>query len=146
MKQGYKVIIIMLFSFVFVASLVAHAASPGKPDSAAETAQTTGKADKPKLEGKRIIGTVAAVDMNTRTLTVKNWRGETLFDAGTARFARHTGLQDIVPGERVLVRYVEEDGKKVAKAVVTARAKSEKGESAGPGEGVTGSSETPEKR
>jgi hypothetical protein len=78
---------------------------------------------KPAQEGRRFVGTIASVNLPTRVLVVKNWRGETMFDASNARFARGAGLEELKPGERVLVRYVEEEGRKVAKAVITAQSK-----------------------
>jgi hypothetical protein len=76
--------------------------------------------ERPHLAGKRFIGTVVSADNATKILLVRSWKGETVFDTATAQFARHGRLEDMEPGERVLIRYVEEDGKKVARFVIKA--------------------------
>jgi hypothetical protein len=76
--------------------------------------------ERPYLEGKRFIGTVAATDSVTKTLVIKTWRRETVFDTSTARFVGHAGLEDMEQGERVLIRYIEKGGKKTARSVIKA--------------------------
>lgn len=101
---------------------------------------------KPAQEGRRFVGTIAAVDVPARALVVKSWRGETLFDVSAARFARGAKLEDLKPGERVLVRYIEEEGKKVAKAVITAQSKAVKDANAGAVKDAEKAVASPEKR
>jgi len=67
-------------------------------------------------EGKRFIGTVVATDRAAKTIVARNWRGEAVFDTATARFAGHGSLEDVELGERVLIRYVEEGGKKIVRS------------------------------
>jgi hypothetical protein len=70
--------------------------------------------------GKPYIGTVVTVDSSTNTLVVKNWKGETSFDTSNARFVGRSGLKELDPGKRVLIRYSEADGKMVAMTVIEA--------------------------
>jgi hypothetical protein len=78
---------------------------------------------KPKAEKKRLSGTVVAVDVESRTLIVRNWRGETTFDVAGAKLVRSVNLEDIRPGDRVVMSYAEEGGRKAAKAVIATPAK-----------------------
>jgi hypothetical protein len=82
---------------------------------------------KPKAEKKRLSGTVVAVNVESRTLVVKNWRGETTFDVAAAKLVRSVSLEDIRPGDRVVMSYTEEDGQKTAKALIATPAKREGG-------------------
>ena len=46
-----------------------------------------------------------------------------MFDASNAHFAGEEGLKDMQPGDRVLIRYVEENGKRTARSVIKAARK-----------------------
>ncbi len=78
---------------------------------------------KPKALKRRFSGTVAAVDAVSKTVVVKNWRGETTFDAAGAKLARRANVEDIRPGDRVVMSYAEEGGRKTAKVVIVVPAK-----------------------
>jgi hypothetical protein len=80
---------------------------------------------KPKAEKKRLSGTVVAVDVESKTLVVKNWRGETTFDVAGAKLVRSSNLEDVRLGDRVVMSYTEEDGRKTAKALIATPAKPE---------------------
>ncbi len=69
-------------------------------------------------EGRRYIGTVVTADRNTGALAARSWRGNAVFDASVARFSGKGGLGTLKPGKRILVRYFEESGRKVATAVM----------------------------
>jgi hypothetical protein len=89
------------------------------------------QAGRPHPEGKRFIGTVLSADHRTSRLVVGSWRGETVFDVSAARFFGPGGFEDIEPGDRVMIRYVEDSGKKVALAVMEAAEKQQGNEKTG---------------
>ncbi|HVN96445.1 MAG TPA: hypothetical protein VMT62_08450 [Syntrophorhabdaceae bacterium] len=78
---------------------------------------TQGNANQ-KPETKRFSGKVVAVDASSQTIVLRNSRGEETFNTGHAKLVRHVELQDIKPGDRALVSYVEKEGKKTAEVVV----------------------------
>jgi hypothetical protein len=80
----------------------------------AQTAPAMG----PKAERKRVSGTVVAIDTASKTLVVEDWRGETTFDTDGAKLVRGANLEDIRPGDRVVMSYAEEGGRKTAKIVI----------------------------
>ncbi len=84
---------------------------------------TVAKAARTMPETRRFIGTVVSLDMQGQTLIARTRKGETAFDTSVARFPGSMTPGDLKPGEKVLVRYVEEDGRKVAKAILTTRVK-----------------------
>ena len=123
MKKIYILIGTCVIGLVLVTGAQAQTGPAKQSGSETVKDRSAPNPAKPAQEGRRFVGTIASVDLPTRALVVKNWRGETIFDASTARFARGAGFEDLKPGERVLVRYVEEEGRKVAKAVITAQSK-----------------------
>jgi hypothetical protein len=78
-----------------------------------------------KVETKRFSGRVVSINPVSQTLVVKSWRGEATFDAASAKIARHVNLEDLRPGDRILVNYIEEAGRKTAKVLVATSAGSE---------------------
>lgn len=75
---------------------------------------------KDKVKVKQITGEAAAVDAATKTLTVKGKKAEVTVTAD------EKALADIKVGDKVVVKYTEQDGKNVAKSVKKAAAKAEK--------------------
>jgi len=143
--------ICMLVSTCVVGLMLAtgiHAQGSPAVQSGSETVKDRAAPNAPKAaqEGRRFVGTIASVDLSARALVVKSWRGETVFDASTARFARGGKLEDLKPGERVLVRYTDEEGRKVAKAVITAQSKAVKDENAGVVKEAEKAAASPEKK
>ncbi len=102
MRRPCVTFIIVFISLVFVTNALA------------QTAPAMG----PKAERKRVFGTVVAVDTASKTLVVKDWRGETTFDTDGAKLVRGANLEDIRPGDRVVLSYAEEGGRKTAKIVI----------------------------
>jgi len=101
---------------------------------------------KPKAEKKRLSGTVVAVDVESRTIVVKNWRGETTFDIAGAKLVRNVNLEDIRSGDRVVMSYTEEGGRKAAKAVIAIPAKPEEENKTKASEETKPSTEEPRKK
>jgi hypothetical protein len=115
MKRSPLPVIVLTLTLTFAAGVLAG----------------TTQGEKPSADTRKYIGTVVATNQSTGTLIVKNWRGETVFDTSGARFGGQRGLMDLEPGERVLIRYVQEGGRKVATAIVEAAHKQEREEKPG---------------
>jgi Cu/Ag efflux protein CusF len=75
---------------------------------------------KEKVKVKQITGEVAAVDAAAKTLVVKGKKTEVTVTAD------EKALVDIKAGDKVVVKYTEQDGKNVAKSVKKAADKAEK--------------------
>jgi hypothetical protein len=80
-----------------------------------------------KVENKRLSGTVVSIDSVTKTLVIKNWRGETIFDIDGLKTAHRADSEDVKPGDRVRISYIEKNGKKTARAIIVTAARSEGG-------------------
>jgi hypothetical protein len=108
MKRLLIVFVAVLMMFGF--SAVAFA----QGEKAATGSQSTTVSEK-KMESKEKVmgfnGTVAAVDKIAKTIVVKGKEGEKTFDVSKATKA------EILPGEVVTVKYMEEGGKMVASSV-----------------------------
>jgi hypothetical protein len=102
--------------FVLAVTLVSCALAAATPSRASN------------LEEKRFIGTVVTADDIARTLTVKAWWREVVFDVASAHFAEDSGLQELKPGDRVLIRYIEDKGKRIAGSIIKADRRHKTGE------------------
>lgn len=105
MKKAIAILVSVLF-VVSVAGL----------SFAAEKAAPVEKKAKAKVH--IVTGEVVAVDGAAMTLTVKGRKGEVALNTtDKTRFAKGKSLADVKVGERASVKYVEEDGKNIAKSV-----------------------------
>ena len=119
MRRIFAAFMAVFIGFVFIGYTAAQTAPLRGPNVVeSKTVPSLGIQPTPKAERKRLTGTVVAVDTASKTLVVKNWRGQTTFDAAGAKLARRASLEDIVPGDRIVVSYAEEDGRKTAKTLV----------------------------
>lgn len=128
MKTARIMVLSCIISFALGLILLSHA-QPSEEQRGNE-GRTSGYtiAHRPQLEGERFVGIVSSTDTTKGILVVSTWRGETAFDASTAKFGGHVRLEDMKRGERVMVRYVEQNGRKVARAVITAAHESSNGD------------------
>jgi len=104
MKALWLMVIICLLAMAQLTSAFAAATRPERPNP----------------EERRFIGTVVVVDDITKTLVAKTWLREVVFDVAATRFAEDGSLQDLRPGDRVFIRYIEENGKKVVGSIIKA--------------------------
>lgn len=105
MKKATAIIV----SVLFVLSLagVAFAAEKKAP------------AKKAKVKVLSVTGEVLAVDAKAMTLTVKGKKGEVAVTTDDkTKFAKGKSLADVKVGDKATVKYVEEDGKNIAKSVM----------------------------
>jgi Cu/Ag efflux protein CusF len=111
MKKVVSIIVALLFVFS-ITSL-----------SFAVEGQKTMPAEKPKV--KQVTGDVKSVDMNAKTLTVvKMMKGKTeetvvtVDDKTKIRMGKEKKtLADVKVGDKVIAKYIEVDGKNLAKVV-----------------------------
>ena len=91
------------------------------------------KAAEPAKEAKKVTqvtGEVTAVDAKANTVTVKGKKGdvtvEVTADTKITAGKEAKAIADVMAGEKVTVKYVEQDGKNTAKSIdVKAAAKTE---------------------
>jgi len=122
----FAFIVLIFIGFVGVTISLAQKTPPrGRNAGISKRVPSSVTQAKSGVESKRFAGTVVAVDVESKTLVVKNWRGDTTFDVAGAKLVRSTDLEDIRPGDRVVMSYTEEDGEKTAKALIATPAKSE---------------------
>lgn len=119
--------LVMLFAFTAVSFAAEQEAAPA-PAAKTEKMEKTHHARKAGLH--KISGEVAAVDATAGTITVKHKKGDVTIsvDAKTKVKAgkEKKSIEDVKAGEKVTVKYKEEDGKKVATAVYIKTAKAAK--------------------
>ena len=75
---------------------------------------------------KKFAGKVVSFDEVTKTLVVKRNKTEETFDASGTKLASNTKLEELKADERVAIKYVEKDGKKIATAIARAPKKGRK--------------------
>lgn len=114
--------------FVLVVGALCTLGSSGHALAASHQAtEQEKKAEKPAAPAaRRHVGTVKAVDAAAGTLTVSEKDGEVTVSVGekTAikKGQKNVRLNDLKAGDEVIIRYVTEDGKDVARSV-TVKAK-----------------------
>lgn len=117
MKRAIALFVAILF--VFSTASVSFAYPPAEK---AEPAKT----EKPKAKVKQITGEVTAVDVATKTIKVKGKRAEITLTADEKMLA------DVKVGEKVVVKYSEEDGKSIVKSIKKVEVKAEPAKPAEP--------------
>lgn len=110
MKKIIALFVAILFVFS-VSSLSfaypqAEKSMPKAEEKKAEPAKTEQKA-----KVKQITGEVAAVDAAAKTITVKGKKAEVVISADEKMLA------DVKVGDKVVVKYTEQDGKNIAKSI-----------------------------
>jgi len=124
MKGGdfMKKVIVLIVSVLFVLSVVGFCFAAGDTTAApAETKEAPAKKAPAKVH--QVTGEVVAVDATAKTLTVKGKKEEVALSADDKVAAK---LADIKVGDKVTVKYMEMEGKKVAIHIVAKKAKMEK--------------------
>ncbi len=77
------------------------------------------KAPAKKVKILAVTGEVLAVDAKAMTLTVKGKKGEVAVTTDEkTKFAKGKSLAEVKVGDKATVKYVEEDGKNIAKSVM----------------------------
>ncbi|HEY3277354.1 MAG TPA: hypothetical protein VGJ94_12100 [Syntrophorhabdaceae bacterium] len=94
-----------------------------------DMARAPGKKIKTTEPVKRFLGDLVSLDNEAKTIVAKNRKGEFVFDLSRTRVARNIKLEELKPGDRIGVVYIEKEGVKIAKVVgrPPARAKRSKG-------------------
>jgi Cu/Ag efflux protein CusF len=118
-----KKIIALLVAVLFVLSVSSISfaypqAEKGMPKAEEKKAEPEKSEKKAKV--KQITGEVAAVDTAAKTITVKGKKAEVVISADEKMLA------DIKVGDKVVVKYAEQDGKNIAKSIKKSAAKAEK--------------------
>ncbi|MEJ2007007.1 MAG: hypothetical protein P8Z30_02440 [Acidobacteriota bacterium] len=118
MKKVLSVVVslVMMFAFTAVSFAAEQEAAPAPAKKVEKTHHM-----KKAVHHRRIVGEVAAVDAAAGTITVKHKKGEITVTV-YARTRIRTGkekksIEDVKTGEKVTVRYKEEEGKNVATGV-----------------------------
>lgn len=93
--------------------------APAAPAKPAEPAKPAAPVEKP-MKPKRATGEVVSADPAMKTLVVKVKDKELTFSV-TEKAAK--ALADLKPGDKVMVRYTEADGKLTASAITKAKPK-----------------------
>jgi Cu/Ag efflux protein CusF len=120
MKKILMVALAVLIAVAFVTSVFAQEKPAVTPEKAS-TAEKSGK-----VKARPFAGEIMSVDVATKTIVVKGKKAEATFDLGDAKFAKAYRMEDVKPGDKVLVRFEEKDGKMIAKYVVKAVGKPKK--------------------
>ncbi len=76
-------------------------------------------AEKKAAKSKTVTGEVTAVDAKANTLTVKGKKGDVMIstDDKTKMMPKGKTMMDVKTGDKVTVKYMEADGKNMAKSV-----------------------------
>jgi len=116
-KRFATLLLAVLFVFgLTAAQFVGNASAyPGMTEKKDEPAKETEK----KATVKQITGDVSAIDAAAKTITVKGKKAELTITADEKM------LKDVKVGDKVVVKYSEQDGKNVAKSIKKSEAKKE---------------------
>ncbi len=143
MKKTLFIVLAVLVSIAFVTNVFAASTTQTATDKAAKAAADAAKdkaktaTDKsaPATEKKtekreakpkthQFTGDVAVVDMTAKTLSAKKQKEEKAFDIANVKMKAEPKV-----GDKVLVKYIEKDGKNIASSVtVTKKAPAKKEE------------------
>ncbi|MBI4653977.1 MAG: hypothetical protein HY752_03165 [Nitrospirae bacterium] len=128
MNKVIAIIVSLLFVFS-VAGLSFAVEQKAAPAPAEKKEAAPAKAEEKKAPAKvqQVTGEVTAVDVKANTLAVKGKKGDVMFsvdDKTTVTVGKEKKtLADVKVGAKVTVKYVEMDGKNVAKSIAIAEAK-----------------------
>jgi Cu/Ag efflux protein CusF len=117
MKKGLLFVLAIVMSIVFVTAASAQAPA-GPPEKAAATDTKDVKAT--KAEMLRARGEVVSVDAAAKTMVVKGTKevpAEMTIDIANVKSGKRHKIEDVKPGDKVMIGYTEVDGKMVAKHV-----------------------------
>jgi hypothetical protein len=112
MKKPLLIVLAVLISVAFVTTVFAQEKKVEKPAAAApakapEKAKVEAKKEAPKVQ--EFKGDFVSADAKVKTFVAKDDKGEVTFDVKKiAKFAA---------GDKIVVKYTEKDGKKVASSV-----------------------------
>jgi len=109
-----KRFLIVTFAVLIGVSLVTSVFAQGPTDTAGTT-QPSKKAQKKapaKVKAHKYAGEVTAMDTAAKTITVKGKSDEKTFDVADVKMKKEPSA-----GDKVTVKYIEKDGKMVAKYV-----------------------------
>ncbi len=117
MTKAAVSISVFLVLLAFVTVVFAEERPSENPAVNQEKAAASERPHTKKADRKRLHGEVIHIDLSENMMIVKNKRGEFIFDIGTTRTGRGMKLEDIKPGDRIGIIYVEKDNKNVAVAM-----------------------------
>ena len=122
-----KKVLMFVCAVVIAVAFAATGFAQAPPAAAPEKAAPAPAVEKAKMH--HFTGEVTAMDMAAKTLTVKGKKGDMTFDVTDAKMKGEPKA-----GDKVVVRYMEKDGKMVAKFVGPKKAwkKKEKTEAPAP--------------
>jgi phosphoribosylformylglycinamidine (FGAM) synthase-like amidotransferase family enzyme len=98
----------------------------------AEEKQATGKpaagGDKPEKAKKNEVvkkfsGKVVSVDAAAKTIVARRMKTDMTFDVAGAKFASNTKLENIKADDKIAIKYIEKDGRNVARDIAKAPSK-----------------------
>jgi microtubule-associated protein 1 len=119
MKKVLMAVLAVFIGIAFVTSVFAQSATDKATKAATDTAQEKAKAAPapekkaaPKGKVQQYRGEVTGMDTAAKTLTVKGKKGDMTFDVTDAKMKAEPKA-----GDKVMVKYMEKDGKMVAKSV-----------------------------
>lgn len=121
MKKTIVIVLSLIFVFA-ITSLSIAAEKKEAPATAAPAAAAPAKVAPVKAEAsKHVTGNVSAVDADAKTLTVKGKKADVVISVDvktkiTAGKEAKT-LADIKAGDKVIVNYIEANGKNTAKRI-----------------------------
>lgn len=119
MKQLLRAVLLPVLTLSLTG--VGLAAGAGAPAKEEKKVEATEKKEQ-RVTSRQLTGEVTSVDAKAGTLTVKAKTGEKNF---TAEEKAKGALEKIKVGDRVRVRYIEKEGKLLARSVAEVKAKGE---------------------
>jgi hypothetical protein len=131
MKKVLLIAFALLMSAALVTTVFAQAKPEAKPADKPATAPEKApapapekKADKPEQKAapkaKSFKGEFVSMDATAKTIVAKDGKGEMTFDVSGVK-----KLAELKAGDKIMVSYMEKDGKMAAKSVVKQAAKKE---------------------
>lgn len=131
MKKVLLLALALVISVALVTTVMAQAKPEAKPADKPATAPekatapaTEKKADKPEQKAapkaKTFKGEFVSMDPTAKTIVAKDGKGEMTFDVSGVK-----KLAEFKAGDKIMVSYMEKDGKMAAKTVVKQAAKKE---------------------
>lgn len=117
MRKAAMMVVVILIGLAVAVTGSSQVVTTGETPQVQAKTPASGKRIKTTEPVKRFLGEVVSIDVGAKLVTAKSRRGEASFDLSNARIARSIRLEDLKPGDRIGIVYIEKDNKKVAKAV-----------------------------
>ena len=121
MKKLLLIVVVLMVTPLFTASVLAQATTGPRLDTALSTTSTPQAAKKvSQPKPRQYTGTIILADKTAKGIVVRGRKGEMTFDVSSAHWQPYKSMNEVRLGDAVTVNYREKDGEMIASSVTKA--------------------------